>query len=250
MQKSGIIYRELKELNSPLADVPFFNVYKVPSNYFESLPANIISQIKATEITGIQKNPINELNVPEGYFDGLANEILQKIKQQENAEETESAILASIGKENVFRVPAGYFDQLSLNLINKVSVPAKVISINRNQSFYKYAVAALITCIISLSIFNSFNRNSDAGDKDFAFSVVKDAKDILNNNNDFENELSKLEEEDILTYLKNNGEDVDAALVASVINETNLPNEDAYIFDEQTLNNFLSQQHISGSSNN
>jgi hypothetical protein len=40
------------------------------------------------------------------------------------------------------------------------------------------------------------------------------------------------------------GDDVDAALVASTIDEQNLPEAEEYIYNDNTLNNFLNELNI------
>jgi hypothetical protein len=59
------------------------------------------------------------------------------------------------------------------------------------------------------------------------------------NDQQFEETLQKLTAADIAKYLENNGDISDVATLRNSIDENNLPNEDDYILDEKTLDNFI-----------
>ncbi|MBC7537119.1 MAG: hypothetical protein H7258_15620 [Ferruginibacter sp.] len=261
MQKSPSIYNELKELNSPLADIPATNVFTVPEGYFDVLSLDIMQAINEYRIEELNI-PALERNVPEGYFDTLADEVLRKIRRSDTAPamEEEDGFLASVRKINVFTVPENYFEGLATGIVAQVSPkqPARVIAMTNRFSIFKYAVAAGITGIIGLSLFTQFDKKTAAelvaqvtlipANQDQS-ELIKNAGEIIRNDS-FDKTLEALGDEEIVGYLKNNGEDINAAMVASVTDEKTLPNEDAYFTDEKTLDNFLNEQHIVQISNN
>lgn len=254
MRKNVMIYNELKELNSPLADISNKNVFTVPEGYFDSLPADILHGIKAQYTMEDLDIPALDMKVPENYFDGLANEIMSKIKANEippALEETYPGWLISLRHKNVFKVPDGYFDSLAENIVSKIEKqPAKVIELKPRSSFFKYAVAATITGLIGLSLFSILDKRSENNiTANVTFNITDKAKEILKNNS-FDNMMDALNEDEIISYLKSEGDDVNAALVASLTDEKSLPSEDMYFTDEKTLDNFLVDQHINESIKN
>lgn len=285
MQKDLHILNELTELGSPLAEWPALNVFTVPDGYFDQLPESILSGIEnqLNTLSFSKQAPVSY--VPEGYFDGLADSILNRIKNVQASgsiltdslrqasvfnvpvhyfddlatnilqrihadEETELPVtLQSVQHINVFTVPTGYFESLPEAIQQQVPAPAKVIGINTQRSFFKYAMAAAFTGLLGLSLFTTFNKKDDKIDTAQSELVMADANLILKNNN-FDQELESLGDNDIVQYLQSNGEDVKAALVASVTDEKNLPSEEEYYLDDQTLDNFLNQLNIPQTINN
>ena len=78
---------------------------------------------------------------------------------------------------------------------------------------------------------------------EFRRDDLRKAKEILNKGS-FNIELNSLKEEDIVGYLTMNGDDVDAALVASSIDGQNLPEAEEYIYNDNALNDFLNELNI------
>ena len=261
MQKNAAIYEELKELNSPLADIPITNVFTVPDGYFDALSLDILQALSEYRIDEMNI-PVLERKAPEGYFDKLAEDVMHKIKMSETvpAIEEAPASVASVRNINVFTVPENYFEGLAAGIVARVAPkqPARVIPMTSRSSIFKYAVAAGITGIIGLSLFTQFDKKTDSmivaqvtsipANQDQS-EVIKYAGEIIRNDS-FDKTLEALGDEEIVGYLTNNGEDINAAMVASVTDEKTLPNEDAYFTDEKTLDNFLSEQHIVQISNN
>jgi hypothetical protein len=67
---------------------------------------------------------------------------------------------------------------------------------------------------------------------------MKEAKQILKNGS-FDEELNTVSDAAIVNFLESKGQDVEAALVASLTNEKDLPTADDYLFDDNTLDNVL-----------
>ena len=197
--------------------------------------------------------PVLDMKVPEGYFDGLADAIMNKIKSEDGtALEEYPAFLASVQHKNVFKVPDGYFDSLAEEIVGKLpKQPAKLIEMKPRPAIFRYAVAAGITGILGLSLFSVFDNKTGKENilQSSSSAITAQASDILKNNS-FDKTLEALGDDEIVNYLKNDGEDVNAALVASVTDEKGLPEEDAYFMDEKTLDNFLTEQNVAQPSNN
>lgn len=261
MQKNVMIYNELKELNSPLADISNRNVFTVPDGYFASLSSDILHSIYGEHEAATLNIPALDLKIPEGYFKGLADSIMHKIKTEEVGPalaDEYPGFLAAVRYTNVFKVPDGYFDNLAGEILSKVPATAKVITMKQRPSVFRYAAAACITGILGLSLFSVFNNKPGiemskqgygATAKMDKSDIIKRGNDILKNNS-FDKMMEALGEEEIEGYLKNDGGDINAALVASLSDEKTLPNEDDYFIDDQALENFLNEQHIVQSNNN
>ncbi len=232
MHSNDTIQNELKELNSILAGISNENVYTVPMGYFEVLSHDILLGIKeqTTALTDIS-------TVPAGYFDGLADTILGRIKA---GSDEESSLLASIKGINVYRVPSGYFAGLSTDIVNKLPQPAKVVVMEKRSSFFRYAAAAVITGIMGLSVISVFDKNEKNG------SIQSNPEMAFN----FDEALSTVTDADIVSYLQKDGQDVNAALVASVADDKNLPDQVDYLTDDKTLDNLLNELKASESTNN
>ena len=243
MHSNDTIQNELKELNSILAGISNINVYTVPGGYFEVLPHDILLAIQ-------QKNmhiPVNS-TVPTGYFDGLADEIMGKIRAGVAVYDEGSALLAGIKDINVYRVPPGYFNDLATDIVNKLPQPAKVVVMEKRSSFFRYAAAAVITGIIGLSVISVFDKREKT-DSLQTNTEIADANSIIKNNT-FDEVLSTVSDTDIVNYLQKSGQDVNAALVASVADDKNLPDQVDYLTDDKTLDNLLNDLKTAESTNN
>jgi hypothetical protein len=51
--------------------------------------------------------------------------------------------------------------------------------------------------------------------------------------------MAKVTNTDIVNYLENNGSDMDEALVATTIDENELPTEEDYLTDDKALDKYL-----------
>lgn len=222
---------------------------QVPQGYFESLANNILSKIKVQENTKTELKELSPLlhsitnknvfTVPQGYFEGLAGDILNKATIEVNAlaELKElSPVLFNISNKNVFTVPQDYFESLSDNILDRTKPQqAKVVTMTgrRTTTILKYAVAAVFTGLMVLGV---FKFTGGLGGKTTALpAYVAEGSKIKN----VEEALSKISDEEIIKYLQVNGTDVDAALVASTINENELPTQEDYLTDDKALDKYL-----------
>lgn len=276
MRHDPHISSELKELSALVATISKSNVYTVPDGYFESLSGNIAAQISNQFSTAIPGQ-----TVPDGYFDGLAGSIMDKIRRVQAEEMEGSSVLDAAKDKQVYQVPPTYFDTLadtiiartkqeaeqdefspvlpeSLKKINpysvprdyfntlpaiiqaKITKPAPVFIMKKRSSFFNYAVAAVITGMLGLSVISIVDKRQ-------AENSLGDPAAV---NLNFEEALSDVSEEAIVAYLKESGEDVNAALVASATDSKNLPDEMDYITNDNTLDNLLHELNINDQSAN
>jgi hypothetical protein len=228
----------------------------VPENYFDSLANNIMARIKNESFVGVaqETKEISELiagignknifSVDNGYFDQLADNIQIKLKPEpvsEAARETAalSKTVAEIGHENVFTVPQNYFESLAEQVNLKIIKPAKLVNINSHFTVFRYAAAAVVTGIMGLSLFMMLNKkNIEVNTSTQTAAVMFDAKQIIKTNS-FDKEFADIPDAAIVEFLESKGQDVEAALVASLEDDKNLPDADDYLIDENTLDDVL-----------
>ena len=229
---------------------------KVPEGYFDSLADNILHKIKvqAQEQTAADElralSPMlysiqgeNVFEVPYNYFSNLPAVTLNKINNATVIDELKilSPVLYGIQNKNVFEVPQGYFETLADEIKGKVQPQeAKVITMpKRNNSFLKYAAAAVFMGIITFGVFK-FTNNTTTKPIEVATvdPSVKLGQDIVKQKT-FDKELASMTNADIINYLKENGESLDIAAVTNNIDEKDLPSQDDYLLDEKALDNFL-----------
>lgn len=224
---------ELREISPLLAGWEKTNPFTVPAGYFEEMADGMLGLIKNEApglLAAIKKQQPG--SVPEGYFDSLAQNILGKIKAQEAVESY--PVLDNISKQNVYTVPQGYFETLSEEITAKLEQPAaKLVSISKRTGWYKYAAAAVFTGMIALGVYK-FTGGGPSADTAVPGYVAEGQK-IKN----VDEELAKVNDEDIIKYLQANGTDVDAAVVANVMDANELPSKEDYMTDDKALDKYL-----------
>lgn len=266
MKRDINIQNELIGLKSLLSDIPFCNVYAVPEGYFENflpdllnildtknadpvaaatvpdgyfegLAGNILAKIKESELQNdptlsFDARQLETFRVPAGYFDSLADNLLHQIRPTD----IESKVLpVGLHKINVYEAPAGYFESLAGQVVARLPVQGRVISMRRSIS--RYAVAAVLSGIIGLSVISVFNKK-DIPATENTPATMQLADNILKTRN-FDEVLATVSANDIIQYLQRSGEDVNAALVASVADDKNLPEQIDYLADDKTLDKLL-----------
>ncbi len=228
MKRNDIIQKELTEISPVIAAISPVNLFTVPDGYFNSFPGECLTLIQLSPSFGQISN--SQQTTPEGYFDNLANDILLKIKYSDSE-------LPIFGKLNhPFKVSSEYFETLSSHLLQRVQ-PAKVVSMKRN--FFRYAAAAVITGILGLSLFNLAD-NKDTSEP----AILSYAQTTIVKDDAIDKALESIKDEEIVDYLSTRGQDVNTALVASTIDDNNLPSAEDYLLDENTLNEFLTENNI------
>ena len=154
-------------------------------------------------------------------------------------------MIAGIKNKETFTVPARYFDELTF--LSKQKQTAKIISIDKPRSFFKYAAAAIITGLLGLGIINFFNNDNAANNITTAAQVTTGTNlpNTVIINGSFDEVLKSLSDIEIEEYLQQSGQDVNAALVASSTDDTDkLPEVTDYLLDENVLENYLKENDL------
>ena len=232
------------------------NTFKVPENYFDTLADSIMNRIKRESALSVEDETreisnlvsgignTNVYTVPHGYFDNIDEQVISLLSIEEeilssNASKESGALLAVIGNKNVYTIPAGYFEDVADEVKQKITRPAKVISLYRKISFVKYAAAAVITGILGLSIISVMDKNNNvSGASAQTVTVMSEAKKIIQTNS-FDKEMEDISDASIVAFLEDKGQNVEAALVASLADEKNLPEADDYLLNENALDEVL-----------
>ena len=170
--------------------------FVIPENYFKNLSEEIIKQIKVEDLAGKK----SDFQVPESYFETLENKI-------------QSAILLEHRKDLLranhsgFAIPNEYFESNKTVIISKTRIEksnfGKIISLK----FIRYAAAACILLTASFGIYFNIQRT-----------------------NNINYQLTKVSDDDIETYLKQNVEAADVPLIIE-----NLENK-PFSLDKNQLN--------------
>ncbi len=243
MENSVDILNELKELSPVIAEMEKINVFTVPAGYFENLSTDILTGI-SSERSGIISSILNSFSadIPGGYFENLSDRIMDKIKAMNAADELKSLspMLYGIQNKNVFEVPSGYFDELAGTVGSKIKPQQTkvVVMKRRSTTFIKYAVAAAFTGVMALGVFKFTSSNENSVDPVVALG------DKIARENRFDEELEKVTDADIVKFLEANGSDVKAALVASSVDENELPSQEDYLMDEKALDKYLNSINV------
>ena len=246
---------ELRTLSPLLFNLRSENVFTVPTAYFDNLVNSIVAKATANDPESAEDelrnlSPVlyslkdaNVFTVPTAYFDNLRDSIVAKA----NASDPESAegelrrlspVLYSLRGENVFTVPASYFNSFAEDITEKlIPAPAKIITMKKRISWLKYAAAAIVTGIITVTSFQLFkgsSRNSLASlPSYFKASYQYKTEAELNAG------IAKLDDADIAKYLEKNGNVLDNELLINNTDDSNLPSSTDYLNDENTLNDYL-----------
>jgi hypothetical protein len=166
MTSRKIILYELNEISAVVANIAVDNVYQLPQGYFENFSANMLLKVKELDaaesldetnlLSPMLSALKNTFTVPDGYFAGLPEEITigaNAIEFVNEELENLSPVMLSVKSSNVYTLPQGYFDSLPSNMLQiaKAQTPAKVVSISFAKKIRRYAAAAAIAGIITIS---------------------------------------------------------------------------------------------------
>lgn len=182
------IINELKELNSLIPLEKGAKLFSVPEGYFEGFAQSVFGKLNtdtsssSEELEDIapflarlpKKMPFS---VPEGYFSQTTEGVTDWVKEESLPEVLNS------GKQMPFSVPNGYFENLSGIITKKVNpAGAKIIPIRSSSKWVRFAVAATIAGIISVSSVLYFGNNSQPLDPSYESYewVSKNLKNVPN----------------------------------------------------------------------
>lgn len=211
MTQRDNILQELKDLQSPLADANFENLYTVPAGYFDNLAAQVLGRILALDAADTVEelsflspllNSISKempYSIPAGFFSEQEEKTLQLIKGMDNELTVEdelntiSPLLNSLKKEMPYTVPAGYFEGVATNVRTENEKPAKVVSMTgTSRKWLRYAAAAVVIGFVAIGGFFIFNKKESIDPKtQSAEWVNKNMKKVSNDDIDNFVEMSE-----------------------------------------------------------
>jgi hypothetical protein len=255
---------ELRRLSPLLYALKGENVFSVPDGYFEFFAENVVERLMPQaahpesaeeELRGL--SPLlyalkgeNVFSVPDGYFEFFAENVMERLKPQAANPETAEVELRRFFpmlyplKGNLFSVPEGYFESFAEDVVERLKPqPAKIITMKRRNSWWKYAAAAVVTgaiAVSSLLIFNAPGMNIEKSvaiesklSPDVKASFQYKTEDDLNAG------IAKLSDDDIVKYLEKNGDIMDNELLTNNTDVSEMPSQSDYLTDENTLNTYL-----------
>jgi len=196
MAQRDYILQELRKINSSLAGIEQHPMYQVPVGYFDSLAAEILKKVRASEVATANEElahlspMLNAMSktgpytVPAGYFDSIEKKLAEIIftgKDQTVEEELEtlSPLLLQLKDKPTYSVPEHYFEQLEQTNRSTAGVQeTKVISIARRR-WVRYAVAAIVVGLVATIGFRVLSKKEtvDSTDKSLAW-VEKNLKKV------------------------------------------------------------------------
>jgi hypothetical protein len=195
---SGLIINRIKNTEpvSEEGSPSFINTIKkdsftVPNGFFESFADNMMARIKSEEQTLSAEEELGILSpllsgidrkmpftVPANYFKQLADNIISGSKAVEFINESSeelSPLMLGLKNRNVYETPAGYFENFSDAVLTNINKPqeAKIISLIKKKSWFKYAAAAVVIGVIGTSAILLFNKNASPANSDPVQSLAK-----------------------------------------------------------------------------
>jgi len=194
MDNNNKIISELQRVAPTLAALPKNNPYKVSPNYFSALPEDIIKRTKKEGDLNMNLSRQNPYSVSPDYFLNLPAIILQRIEMEEAKgpvfEEMEqiSPLLNTIRKAPVYTVPEHYFDEFGLNKRVMTGKKAKVVSFATKRNLIRSVVAAIFVGVLCLGVV-MFRRNERLNTV-----AIKQSTPVFG--------VQKLTEQEIITFLK------------------------------------------------
>jgi hypothetical protein len=211
-------------------------LYEVPADYFETLPKIISAKALAPQ----------QQSVPEGYFESLPEILLGKVRQMETRNELDEVapLLNTISRKPVQYVPQGYFENLQPTVpVARVQNTPRVISIKKETSWFKYAVAASVAIMLSFGAYFMFNSK-----KNVEPSIANQPTATVIND-----QLASLDASTIENYLQtSNSTTITPAVSIDELNELNNADLDKMLqqFSDQQLKKYIEETPVLPSMSN
>jgi hypothetical protein len=233
------------------------NLQQVPPGYFDTLSDSILAKVKAAYPESAEEelgklSPMlyalkgNVFSVPDGYFESFAGNVVERLKLQpadtESAEEELRRLFPMLStlKGNVFSVPDGYFESFAGDVVERLKPQtAKIVTMKKRNSWWKYAAAAVITGVIAISTLQISNNSPDSNASKSGLPAYVQASFQYKSEDDINAGIAKLSDDDIIKYLEKNGNIMDNELLTNNIDVSEMPSQADYLTDENTLNTYL-----------
>lgn len=227
MERNVEIQQELEQISRLVASIPQGVVLQVPDDYFGCLPERMMR--KAAQEKSLWEVPAN-------YFDGITQSVLNKILTEDAADSQENP-LKGIQPEP-FLVPEHYFDTVPERINARIrsgntGTKTRMVALRFRQAV-RYMAAAMITLIVTTGVFRFLiaGSASDPASTNLERSIEQGRQ---MDERQFSEQLNKLNEEDILSYLEQYGSPQDVARLGSGMETGDIPSAEEYLKEDNTL---------------
>jgi len=183
------ITAELKQIDPSMAQWPFHMPYKVPVGYFDTITGKLLEQASLELV--VEKS--QTYKIPADYFEHLPDRILAAIRKQDVTEELEelAPVLNLVSKQMPYSRTAlpefnveAVMEQTAMNAIPVIQMPVRKV-----RKWMQYAAAAVVTGVVLATAFLYNGKTTD------------ETNSINYAHVDVSQEMSKLSEEELNTYL-------------------------------------------------
>jgi hypothetical protein len=204
MKRNEEIHNELLDLSKKLSLLPFVNPYLVPDGYFDSFSKDVISAIKAD--TSLSLSSEDEIR-------GL------------------SPLLADLRGKQTYVIENEFFaPNANKYFADKEVHTSRVVSLSGRRRFIaQLLIAASLVGIIGIGV-TLFRLNQSEEVLPLGLSIQTD--------NQFNDQLAKLETEDIVYYLEQYELSSDRTEMETLIDPNTLPDEVEY-FEEKIVDDWF-----------
>ena len=192
MKDSKIIQEELKSLSETLAQLRANDAIKNMESSFVDKESDIMHAIQSASKSDDELNGFSFSNDKLSY-------------------------------QSCFTVPDNYFSSNEEAIIQKITGHNKKVKVISFKKIFSYAVAASVSILLGISLYNHFVNNSQNETISSDIAIAK--------------EIDSLPESELLSYLQDSGTYIEAALVASVSEDANLPSEEDILLNEDIFTN-------------
>ena len=213
------ILQELKDMNSPLADMPRSMPYAVPENYFGQLAYDITLLLAPDPAIHVSKTM--PFAVEENYFANFAAQLNAVIAGEEASNTLPKTILP-------YSAPANYFDNLPSQILSRAKAtnapvaPKRIPLGSEIWRQVRWAAAAVLILGIGLGSLNSVMRQESPQ----AISTKPD--------------LSQVSSADIKNYVSQRIDDFDIEMIGDNLT-TNDISALANQLDEKEIKQYLNE---------
>jgi hypothetical protein len=200
---------------------------------------NILNELKPISKVVATIGNKNIFTVPENYFNNLANNVLiNTIANQDAKNELAqlSPLLSSINKAPIFTLPNSYLDSVASKTMKQQTQKSKPLGVSNffNYRLLKYAVAACCLGFLAFAGYKMyFNQNR--------LLPTNHAAQI--NEKQLDHALALIETDDIIYYLKTNGDNDDIANLADdLLYEKETSSTEDYLDNDVLLDNLINEK--------
>lgn len=211
--KTDVENNEWKAEAPYLASLQKENPFRVPEQYFNSLPDLINSSVYYEDLR--DAIPASGFSVPAQYFSEAQLRITKAIMNSMEGEEsdTDEVVTFQLPKSDGYAVPDLYFEKLQSRILEKTIAqdsPAKksskIVRLWRS-GLLKYASAACFVLVSTFGLYVNHQRevlNTEVASEQMLYDI--DEQDIIDNiqGNNIDAQKSNTTNTDMETYILNN----------------------------------------------